>query len=423
MFIFRETCLKLINRGIGILFGEDMQRMVFLIGCIALVNAPISAQIASFSQRGKATQGIAGSGLSIAHPNLPINSQVKVTNTATGKEVEATVIDRIPASNDRIADVSRGVWDALGLNPNTDILLSVSPPPRPRTSEPVPAPPAGLAGDPPSPAPSVARPPAPSPAPSAAPSPAPSVAESGPTAHESNPASNGDFYITMKNIVREVVRENQSASSPSTQVITVYPPYPPYPPQSVVNNNNQSVINDSVPANTANPQVAAAQPVYPQAPAAQPAYPQVPAAQPVYPQVPTTQPVYVPLPYQAPVLPAAPLNQRPALPPPNRGPAQQAALPDQDCYANSRPSPTKLTIIPRLPNPNSKVIYNLQVGSFCDPGAANGLEYRLKAAGFNIAREYYNSLHRVLVTGIPAAMVQSTVQKLDAMGIKEIWVK
>jgi len=63
------------------------------------------------------------------------------------------------------------------------------------------------------------------------------------------------------------------------------------------------------------------------------------------------------------------------------------------------------------------------VGSFCDPGAANGLEYRLRAAGFNVAREQYNKLHRVLVTGIPAAMVQSTVQRLEAMGIKEIWVK
>jgi len=388
VFIFRKVWLKLIYRGIGILFGEDMQRIIFLIGCIALVNAPISAQIASFSQRGKATQGITGGGLSIAHPNLPINSQVKVTNTANGKEVEATVVDRIPASNDRIADVSRGVWDALGLSPDTDILLSVSPPPRQRTSEPVPMPPSGLAGNPPPPAP---------PAPSPTPSPAPSVAESGP-AQGTNPASNGDIYITMKNIMREVIRENQTASSPSTpstQVITIYPPYPPYPPQSVVNNNYQSAINDSVPGNTA------------------------------YPQVTATQPAYVPPPTQGPAFQAAPPNQGSAFQtaPPNQRPAIQAAPSTEDCYTNSTPPPTKLQIIPGLPNPNSREIYRLQVGSFCDPGSANGLESRLRAAGFNVAREYYNSLHRVIITGIPAAMVQSTAQRLDAMGIKQIWVR
>jgi cell division septation protein DedD len=76
-----------------------------------------------------------------------------------------------------------------------------------------------------------------------------------------------------------------------------------------------------------------------------------------------------------------------------------------------------------LPNPNGREIYNLQVGSFCDPLAANGLENRLRAAGFNVARDHYNTLHRVLVTGIPASMVLSTAQRLEAMGIKQIWVK
>ena len=393
-----------------------MQRIVFLIGCIALVNVPISAQIASFSQRGKAAQRIPGGAFTIAHPNLPINSIVKVTNTANGKEVEATVIDRVPASNDRIADVSRGVWDALGLNPDTDIILSVSPPPRPRTSEPVPEPPSGLAGNPPPAAPPTAPPVARAPAPSPASSPPPSAGESRP--QETSPASNGDIYITLKNMMREVIRENQSASSPSTQVITVYPPYPP---QNVV--TNQSVINDSVPVNTANPQVTATQPtsVPPQyqAPSVQaaPQYP-VPALPPQYP-VPALPPQYqVPAlpPPQRPALPAAPTNQ-------DCNANSRSPLPNQDCNANSRPQPTKLQIIPRLPNPNSREIYNLQVGSFCDPGAANGLENRLRAAGFNVAREKYNSLHRVIVTGIPAAMVQSTVQRLDAMGIKEIWVK
>jgi len=379
-----------------------MQRIVFLIGCIALVSAPVSAQIDSFSQRGKAVQGIAGSGLTIAHPNLPINSKVKVTNTTTGKEVEATVVDRIVASSERIADVSRGVWDALGLSPDTDILLSISPPPRQRNPEPVPS--DGLAGNPPSATQPAARTPSPPPSQSAG--------ESRP--QDNRPASNSDFYLTMKNIMKEVINESQSASPPSTQVITVYPPYPP---QNLV--NNQSVINDSVPLNTANPQVPAAQPSYVPLPNQGPALPPQYQAPPVQAAPQYRLPALPPQQYQVPALP--PQYQVPALPP--QRPALPAAPPKQDCNANPRPQPTKLQIIPRLPNPNGREIYNLQVGSFCDPIAANGLENRLRAAGFNVTREQYNTLHRVIVTGIPAAMVLSTAQRLEAMGIKQIWVK
>jgi cell division septation protein DedD len=83
----------------------------------------------------------------------------------------------------------------------------------------------------------------------------------------------------------------------------------------------------------------------------------------------------------------------------------------------------KLQIIPCLPDPNGKEIYRLQVASFLNPDAASELENQLKAAGFNAAIEYYSNLHRVLVTDVPSALVQYTAQRLEALGIKQIWIR
>jgi cell division protein FtsN len=171
----------------------------------------------------------------------------------------------------------------------------------------------------------------------------------------------------------------------------VYPPYPPYPPQSVITNQpividqpivtNQSVIANPTPEYAADPQVAAA------------------------------QPVSVPSPNPEPAPQAAPSAMTQAIPPSaNPEPAPQAA-------------PTKAQIIPHLPNPDSKETYRLQVGSFLNQEVANELENRLKAVGFNVAREFYNTMYRVIVTDVPAAMVQFAAQRLEIMGITQIWVR
>jgi len=425
--------------------------MVFLIVCIALFCAQASAQLSSFNQRGKATQEMTGGGLSIAHSSLPINSQVKVTNTANGKEVEATVTGRIPASSNRIADLSRGVWNELGLNPDTEIILSLSPTPRPRpdASGPVSTPPAALAANQPSP-------PVPSAAPSAASSAAPPTeppsTESRPAtpAQESRPASNDEYLALLRDLLlrdmiredlylallRDLIRENNEAhqpvTTPSQSVVTVYPPYPP---QSVITNQpiitpppvvtNQPIVTTSPivtsppvvstsPVVTTPPVISTSPIVTTPAPV-NPSYPQV-SATPLTPMLSLTP--------TAPPTPTVSPTPTPPVTPPNPGLAQQTApSTSQDCYANSTPPPAKLEIIPRLPNPNSKEIYRLQVGSFCDPESANGLESRLKAAGFNVARELYNSMHRVLVTDVPAAMVEYAAQRLENMGIKQIWVR
>ena len=114
-----------------------MKRISLLLLTGLFFTAFSAAQIGNFSQRGKATQGLKFNGLGLAHPSLPINSKVMVVNTLSGKETEATVTGRIPASQDRIADLSSGIWHELGLNPGTDIKIYTSPVPRQRPPSPV----------------------------------------------------------------------------------------------------------------------------------------------------------------------------------------------------------------------------------------------------------------------------------------------
>lgn len=53
--------------------------------------------------------------MTAAHPSLPINSMVKVTNEATGKSVVVKINDRHETSNNSILDLSYGAAKQLGL--------------------------------------------------------------------------------------------------------------------------------------------------------------------------------------------------------------------------------------------------------------------------------------------------------------------
>jgi len=395
-----------------------MKKVAFLVLFTTLFCAGTEAQINAFNQRGKATQEMKDSGLKLAHPNLPNNALVKVTNTANGKEVEATVVNRIPASRDRIADLSKGVWDALELNPNTDIILSITPPPRQRV----------VAGPVSQPQPAETASPAKTPAePQTEPPAEQAKAQSAPASPSrgTGPASNDDYLTRMremlleglylsilKDMTNEKSHETREIASPSgPTVITVYPPYPS---QSVI--NSQPVVTD---------QAAATAPGVP--------------SNTVYPQ--TTGAPYVSVPQQnqgqsqqfalsVPAQQFAPSAPAPQTAPPvtapiqPRGQASRAApQAEPDCPVNPAPQPVTLRIIPGLPNPDGNERYRLQVGAFCDPATADALEDRLKAAGFNTDREYYGTLRRVLVTGIPASQVRNTARRLEVMGIKQIWVR
>src|SRR5215469_9774152 len=101
-----------------------MKRISLALLGLLLINTLAMAQMIGFNQRGKATQELSADGLSIAHPSLPINSKVQVINTRNGKQIEATVSGRVPASAARIADLSVGAWEALELGSDTEIIIT-----------------------------------------------------------------------------------------------------------------------------------------------------------------------------------------------------------------------------------------------------------------------------------------------------------
>jgi len=112
-----------------------MKRFVLLLIVGALFAAGAAAQVSGFTQRGRATQEMKTGGLAIAHPSLPLNSNATVTNAGTGRQVEAAVSGRIQPSAARIADVSEAVWQALELNADSEIIISVAPPAWERSSQ------------------------------------------------------------------------------------------------------------------------------------------------------------------------------------------------------------------------------------------------------------------------------------------------
>jgi hypothetical protein len=67
-------------------------------------------------QTGNASFNPSKTGLTISHPSLSFNTRVRVTNLRNNLSVEAVVNNRIPITNERIADISREAGAALGMD-------------------------------------------------------------------------------------------------------------------------------------------------------------------------------------------------------------------------------------------------------------------------------------------------------------------
>jgi len=103
----------------------------------------------------------------------------------------------------------------------------------------------------------------------------------------------------------------------------------------------------------------------------------------------------------------------PSLPPP-AAPQSQAA---RSQMAGN------VTVSPGLPDPNSNKRYRLQVGAFTDQNAAAHTFRSLQDAGFNPVYEHSQNFFRVIIADVPASNVASTVQRLGAIGIRQVWVR
>ena len=90
---------------------------------------------------------------------------------------------------------------------------------------------------------------------------------------------------------------------------------------------------------------------------------------------------------------------------------------------NLDPPINGIVIIPGLPDPHSSKVYRLQVGAYSGTGSASFTMRLVESAGFVAVQERYGNLLRVFVDDVPSRNVQSAVQRLAALGFKQVWVR
>jgi hypothetical protein len=142
-----------------------------LLSTVLIMGLFLSGLCFAQTQTGNASYNASKRGLTIAHSSMSFGAKVRVTNLRNNSEVIATVDGRIPATDPRVADVSREAGDAIGMSPTgyTEVRIehivvqqeASSPAPVPASQPQTPqVPPPSAAEETPRPAP-----PAPAPAP------------------------------------------------------------------------------------------------------------------------------------------------------------------------------------------------------------------------------------------------------------------
>ena len=437
---------------------------VLLIGLFLITSA--AAQMNEFNARGKVTQEMNDEGLSIRHPQLNMNQKVKVVNTVTGKEIEATVVGRVPASNSRIADVSAGVWQELGLSPDTDVRIwfrnvATRPPPAETPPPPAEEPPSVAAEKPPEPAKE-------EPAPEPEPEPSAETAKAEPDSSGGDDGSDDKqpYNITVNTYVntdeksgiqtpygyggtdadflawltamlmdsrdsrdyrdaresREVREARESRDSRDIREAR----------ERELRDAREARERELRDAHEAREREARREAREAkddreqrdrearlarererearerEARASRERPPQVTQT----PQPPSPPPQVVP--------PPAPPQALPENPSVYHSVDPSLLYPIQPL----RPlSIEEMQIIPGIPDPNSGKTYRIQVASFSLPQAAAQTIKILEAVGFHAVHERHESMYRVVVVNIHSSMAYAAIQKLGALGIRQVWVR
>jgi hypothetical protein len=414
-----------------------MKQLILAVLLGLVIGIPtITSQTSGFSQIGRVSQGIEEGGYFIAHSSLPLNSKAKIVNTSTGKELEVTVIRQIPASPDRIADVSSDVGWNLELGPDTKVRIytnaSGKPPPRrPRVVTPVPV---------------------------QAPTPREPVIQTPVTEIFERAYDTGyddgydDGYFDGYSVIYQAAKP---AVIPETKTAQ------PAPVVETRQEQTQPVVVSDIWAQVAKPAelkapVAAVKDTRTQQ--AQPAPVQPIPVQPV-PVVETRQALPAPVfetrtqgpqtivinePWPQTVKPVVVVDNPPQTAKPvmivdnppqavkpvmvvdNPPLAYQPPIGAVETRAQATLAPPQIkevVVTPGLPNPRNGKTYLLQVGAYATTDTAAAIARQLDSSGFKVAYESAGSMHRILIRDIPAAMVYDTAQSLGAFGIEEVWLR
>lgn len=99
--------------------------------CMTAVLCAAQTRQIDFIQRGSATQEMQVDTLTAAHPSLPIGSRARITNPVNNAEIEVTITERIPASADRVIDLSPDAMAALALEAGGAVIVTLPHQPAP----------------------------------------------------------------------------------------------------------------------------------------------------------------------------------------------------------------------------------------------------------------------------------------------------
>jgi cell division septation protein DedD len=222
---------------------------------------------------------------------------------------------------------------------------------------------------------------------------------------EPDPADEDEFFIISDNAVTE-----NSPSAPEIPAVNI-------DSRTSVETGATVAAEPAAPVVTAPPQ-----PLPPQSPLPQPPQPtvnpygadyglQAPAPPPPPPQAPSRSPPQPPI---RTIGPTVNIILPPAVPPAAPPAAPSAAPP---AYRSS------INVIPGMPDPYGHGVYRVQLGAFSNTGLAEKCFNRLKSAGFTPYYEQFGSLYRVVITGVTAADMAGVVQRLEAAGFSEAWIR
>jgi hypothetical protein len=93
---------------------------------------------------------------------------------------------------------------------------------------------------------------------------------------------------------------------------------------------------------------------------------------------------------------------------------------DESVFAQQK---TSLRVIGRIPDPQSTNTYQLQVGAFRTARNAEAVFNRLKQAGFNPVYERRLNLTRVMIRGVKAKDVPSSLERFKQAGFREALIR
>jgi rare lipoprotein A len=457
----------MMKRGIVILFFA----IIFTGLCAA------QSMFRNFHQEGPASQDSASMEMAISHPSLPLGTQIRVTNPRNNKQVTAKITGRIPATEGRIADVSKGVAEALELSSRArnPVVLDIAndaratPPPE---QDPEPPPP---------PEQETPEPPEPDPEPE---TPEPEIRE--PVMAEEEPPLLPPPEDSIKEVETVYIAgedpEPPSITTTDSKNQTTSPVAAQSPNITIYNvmGSPNSFATDSAPVNTGGNGTSAgpgtdgtqqqgslqgALPIIAAAPSAtvstserkstsstgnNNSSTQTPPAESGKPAVATaTAQIVAPIQPQAsqkPVqvqIPQAPQEVQPRQTPPVPQ-VQQQSQPQQQTQSTwqiqqpwqpQQPRPVEVSplppivdrgtalIRPYMPSADSRKIYRVQVGSYKNTWHARETFDRLTSIGFRPWYEGYGEYVRVVIPGVPAASMPTVARLLGKVGFTEALIR